>query len=74
MSLVGFDDQRAPYKSLELTTIRVEAEEIGRQLARMAIGKIREQGKILPEVIIPTVLVKRGTCQPCAKKLVETAS
>ena len=74
VSLVGFDDQRNPYQPLELTTIRVEAEEIGRQLARMAIGRIREKGKIPPEVIVPTVLVKRGTCQPHTPNLMEAAS
>lgn len=71
VSLIGFDDQPRPYKPLELTTIRVEAEEIGQQLARMAITKIREKGKILPDVIVPTVLVKRGTCQPRARNLME---
>jgi len=69
VSLIGFDDQRDPYKTLELTTVRVEAEEIGRQLARMAIGKIKENGKMLTEILMPTVLVKRGTCQPCARNL-----
>lgn len=73
VSLIGFDNQRGPYKSLELTTIRVEAEEIGRQLARMAIAKIREQGKTLPEVIAPVVLIKRATCQLCARNLMEAA-
>jgi len=64
VSLIGFDDQPGLYKPLELTTIRVEAEEIGRQLARMAITKIRQKGKVLPEVVTPTALVKRGTCLP----------
>ena len=74
VSLIGFDDQRNPYQPLELTTIRVEAEEIGRQLARMAISKIREKGKVLPEVIVPTLLIKRGTCQPYTTNMIEAAS
>jgi LacI family transcriptional regulator len=63
ISLVGFDDERTTHKSHPLTTMWVDAEEEGRQLAKMAISKIHSPGVTLPEVIIPTHLVKFGTCR-----------
>jgi len=64
VSIIGFDDQRGPYKGLGLTTVRVEAETIGDRLAKMAIDKVRHPERHYAEVIVPTHLVKRGTCQP----------
>jgi DNA-binding LacI/PurR family transcriptional regulator len=64
VSLIGFDDQRGPYKGLGLTTVRVEAEAIGIELAKMAVEKIRSSKSQQAQVIVPTKLVKRGTCQP----------
>ena len=64
VSLIGFDDQRGPYKGLGLTTVRVEAETIGIELAKMAIEKIRSSKKQQLQIVVPTRLVKRGTCQP----------
>ena len=62
VSLIGFDDQRGPYKALGLTTVRVEAEAIGVALAKMAIEQVRSPGKGIPEVVVATQLIKRGTC------------
>jgi DNA-binding LacI/PurR family transcriptional regulator len=66
VSIIGFDDQRGPYKGLGLTTVRVEAEMIGDRLAEMAINKVLNPGRHYPKIIVPTQLVKRGTCQPPA--------
>lgn len=66
VSIIGFDDQRGPYKGLGLTTVRVEAEMIGDRLAEMAINKVLNPGRQYSEVVVPTQLVKRGTCQPPA--------
>jgi DNA-binding LacI/PurR family transcriptional regulator len=49
-----------------LTSVHVDTEEIGRQLAKMAIAKIESKGQSLNEVLIPTKLVKRETCRPPA--------
>ncbi len=69
VSLLGFDDQRGPYKGLGLSTVRVEAEAIGQHLASMAMEKIKTSPpRSLPEVVVPTRLVKRGTCQPPRSK------
>ena len=66
ISLVGFDDQQGlPYMPF-LTSVHVDTEEIGRQLAKMAIAKIGSKGLSLNEVLIPTKLVKRDTCRPPA--------
>jgi LacI family transcriptional regulator len=64
MSLVGFDDQQGLLRVPSLTSVRVDTEEIGRQLAKMAIAKIASKGQSLKEVLIPTKLVKRETCRP----------
>lgn len=63
VSLVGFDDQHAQARVPALTSVRVEAAEVGRQLAKMAITKIRLKGQRSPEVALPTKLIKRETCR-----------
>ena len=64
VSLVGFDDQHGMARLQSLTSVRVEATEVGRQLAKMAIAKIKSKGQRVPEVLLPTKLVKRDTCRP----------
>jgi DNA-binding LacI/PurR family transcriptional regulator len=66
ISLVGFDDQQGLPRMPSLTSVHVDTEEIGRQLAKMAIAKIESKGLSLDEVLIPTKLVKRETCRPPA--------
>jgi len=64
VSLVGFDDQYGPLRSPRLTSVRVDACEVGRELAKMAIEKIRNRGTRVPQVVLPTVLQRRETCRP----------
>jgi DNA-binding LacI/PurR family transcriptional regulator len=64
VSLIGFDDQHGMGRLASLTSVRVEATEVGRHLAKMAIEKVRSKGVRLPEVLLPTSLVKRETCRP----------
>jgi DNA-binding LacI/PurR family transcriptional regulator len=66
VSLVGFDDQRGLARMPSLTSVYVDTNEIGRQLAKMAITKIESKAQILDEVLIPTKLVKRESCRPPA--------
>ncbi len=67
ISLVGFSDlPDARSTAPPLTTVRVPYLEVGRQLARMAIEKAQAPGISLPETIVPTELVLRGTTWPCA--------
>jgi DNA-binding LacI/PurR family transcriptional regulator len=64
ISLVGFDDQQPSLRIPSLTSVRVDTLEVGRQLARMAIAKIGSNGRAMPEVLLPTILMKRETCRP----------
>jgi DNA-binding LacI/PurR family transcriptional regulator len=64
VSLIGFDDQHGMGRLESLTSVRVEATEVGRQLAKMAIEKIKSRGVRVPQVLLPTTLVKRETCRP----------
>ncbi len=70
VSIVGYhDEDQAQFMVPPLTTERVDKFAVGKQLARMAIEKLRSPGKRLPEVILPMTLMKRGTTRPL---LVET--
>lgn len=65
-SLVGLDDipdSRAT--NPPLTTVHNPFLELGRELARMAIEKAKSPCEPLPEVVLPTELVMRGTTWPC---------
>src|SRR5258708_397377 len=64
VSVVGFDDQYAPLRSPRLTSVRVDAGAIGRELAKMAIEKIRNRGTRVPQIVMPTALQRRETCRP----------
>jgi LacI family transcriptional regulator len=64
ISLIGFDDQFEEQRVSGMTTVRVDSEEIGRQLARVAIQKIRDPKTPVPEVVVPTKLIRRSSCRP----------
>jgi hypothetical protein len=53
-----------PLMEPPLTTVRIPFLEIGRQLARMAIEKANSPRSPLPETVIPTELILRGTTWP----------
>jgi LacI family transcriptional regulator len=72
VSLIGFDDQHNQGRLQSLTSVRVEAIEVGRQLAKMAITKIRSKGQRLPEVLLPATLIKRETCRPLLQVAAKT--
>lgn len=70
VSIVGYhDEDQAQFKMPGLTTERVDKFAVGRQLARMAIDKLRFPGKRLPEVVLPMTLMKRGTTRMAAREL-----
>jgi LacI family transcriptional regulator len=64
VSLIGFDHRPAQARFSNVTSICVDAVEVGRQLARMAVTRIESFGKDQPEVVIPASLIKRSTCRP----------
>ena len=63
VSLIGYDQDNGVNKVRPLTTVDVDIEEQGRQLAQLAVRKTAARGIAVPEVIVPTVLVKNGTCR-----------
>jgi len=70
ISLIGYgDDDAAQFKVPGLTTLRVEKARVGRELARMAIEKIRRPENRIPQIIVPVSLVKRGTTRPVSVSL-----
>ena len=64
-SLVGFDDiPDAQVTNPPLTTVHNPFLEIGRELARLAIEKAQSPCAAVPESVLPTELVMRGTTWP----------
>jgi LacI family transcriptional regulator len=67
VSLIGFGDLPGANLMIPpLTTIRQPCIEIGRQLARMAIEKAKLPNIPLPETVVQTELILRGTTWPFA--------
>jgi DNA-binding LacI/PurR family transcriptional regulator len=64
VSVIGFDHQVEQNRATHLTSICVDTIQVGRELARSAIARIRSNGADVPVTVVPTVLVKRGTCRP----------
>jgi DNA-binding LacI/PurR family transcriptional regulator len=64
ISLIGFQHQLDRSTASQLTCVCVDGREVGRQLAKAAIKRNESKGKDLTEVIVPTILVKRGSCRP----------
>ena len=64
VSLVGFDDQLGSMRTPQLTSVRVDTEAVGRELAKMAIEKIESAGASVAERVLPAQLQRRGTCRP----------
>lgn len=70
IAVVGFDDifvssegSFGQYLSPELTTVRVQIEEVGKSAANILVNRIKNKGKGKPErIYIPTELVIRGPC------------
>lgn len=64
VSLIGFDDQHGMARLQSLTSVLVDAMEIGRQLAKMPVAIIKSKGQHVPEMLLSPALVRRGTCRP----------
>jgi LacI family transcriptional regulator len=65
ISLIGFGDlPGSNVKNPPMTTVNQPCIEIGRQLAKMAIEKAKSPTTPIPETIVHTELVLRGTTWP----------
>jgi DNA-binding LacI/PurR family transcriptional regulator len=67
VSVVGCNDTTGGLMSPPLTTIREFPEQLGRQLAELALGQIA-RGPAARQITIPTELVKRESCQRLSEK------
>jgi LacI family transcriptional regulator len=63
ISLIGFDDHLSALRTPQLTSVRVPAEQVGRELARMAIELSQPGIASVREVMVPTTLQRRGSCR-----------
>lgn len=68
ISVVGCNDTSAALLSPPLTTIREFPEQLGRQLAELALSQISRNESAPRQIIIPTEIVKRGSCRPLSTK------
>ncbi len=65
VSLVGYgDEDAAQFRVPPLTTVRVDRMRVGRELAQLAIEKLKNPGRPIPEAVVPVALIKRGTTRP----------
>ncbi len=64
VSLIGFGGQYGPLRIPRLTTVEVDSEEVGWQLAKMAVQKTKAPKQKLLEMVVPTTLAKHGSCRP----------
>ncbi|MGD0775021.1 MAG: LacI family DNA-binding transcriptional regulator [Candidatus Solibacter sp.] len=63
VSVIAFDHQTYRSRLPTLTSVCVDPVEVGRQLARLAIGRT-ESDADQPEILVPARLVKRSSCRP----------
>lgn len=63
-SVIGFDHVLVRSGLWKLTSVSVDAVAVGRELARLAIERIKTNGREVPESVVHTTLIKRGTCRP----------
>lgn len=68
VSLIGFEHQIGRSRGSNLTSVSVDMVEVGRQLAKLAIGQIESQDAEPREVVVPTSLIRRSTCRPLRKE------
>ena len=68
VSLIGFENQAGHARGSNLTSVCVDMVEVGRQLARIAIGQIELREPQPQTVSLPTVFMKRSTCRPLRKE------
>lgn len=64
VSMVVLGEQQQWVNLAPLSYVAVDMVEAGRQLARMAVGKLQSPKVRFPEVVIPMDLIKRGICMP----------
>jgi DNA-binding LacI/PurR family transcriptional regulator len=69
ISLIALGEQYGLLNALPVTNVSVDMTLVGESLARMAVAKIKSLKAPIPEVILPTTLVPRGTCKQVASQM-----
>jgi DNA-binding LacI/PurR family transcriptional regulator len=69
VSVVGCNDTTGALLTPPLTTIREFPEQLGRQLAELALAQISRTESSPRQITIPTEIVKRESCQPPAARV-----
>jgi LacI family transcriptional regulator, galactose operon repressor len=64
ISVAGFDDTQAAMLHPSLTSVRVFADQVGRQLAELLMNQIAHSDSPPHSQVIPTQIVKRDSCGP----------
>jgi LacI family transcriptional regulator len=65
VSVIGFDEEDyAAFTVPPLTTVRVDADALGREIVSQLYKKFNNASGKATSVKLPTVLVKRGSCRP----------
>jgi DNA-binding LacI/PurR family transcriptional regulator len=68
ISLIGFEHQPGRTRVSNLTSVAIDAVEVGRQLAKAAVAQIERGDNGAANIMIPATLVKRSTCRPLRKE------
>ena len=62
VAVVGFDDRElCSLTSPNLTSVQTFNERVGRECARVLLEKLKNPGRRMPQVKLPTSLVARGS-------------
>lgn len=67
ISVLGFDDiPQAALVRPALTTVQQPLEKMGRMAAQMLLDRLKNPGKKIERIELPTKLIIRRSCQPPA--------
>lgn len=62
VAVVGFDDVPIAGESMPgLTTVHIPLSDMGCRAAALVLQQIEQGEQVLPSVVVPTELVRRGT-------------
>lgn len=63
-SLIAFGQQYGLLNVPPVTTVSVDMTALGRTAAEVAVNKIRNANRRMPEIVLPATLMPKGTCGP----------
>jgi len=69
VSLIALGEQYGLLNAPPVTNVSVDMTLVGESLARLAVAKIKNGKGPIPEVVLPSTLVTRGTCKQVVPQL-----